>query len=125
MSNITFDGYEPDLALVYANHDLLVAPSRWETSHLVPCEALACGVPLVLSDIPVHRLLFAGTAATALCEVENAESLAAAVRERMDLKLHHPDAYQDLRNSARRFAEGHFDQRVTFTSLIESLEKIA
>jgi len=125
MLNVTFVGYEPDLALLYASHDLLVAPSRSESSHLVPCEALACGVPVVLSDIPAHRLLFAGTTATALCEVEDAESLAAAVRDRIDLKLHSPHAYQDLRNSARRFAEGHFDERVTFTSLIASLEEIA
>jgi glycosyltransferase involved in cell wall biosynthesis len=125
MPDVTFVGYEPDPALLYGSHDLLVAPSRWETSHLVPCEALASGLPVALSDIPVHRLLFAGTIATTFCEVEDAESLAEAIRERIDLKLHHPDTYQDLRNSARRFAEERFDQRVTSTALIAKLESLA
>jgi len=124
MPNVTFVGYHADPSQLYASHDLLVAPSRWEVFPLVPCEAMACGLPVVLSDIPANRP-FRGTDATALCQVESPESVAAAIDERIDLSRHHPDAYEELRNSARRFAEQHLDQRATLTTLIANLESIA
>jgi glycosyltransferase involved in cell wall biosynthesis len=124
MPGMTFVGYEPDPAHLYASHDLLVAPSRWEVLPLVPCEALASGLPIVLSDIPANHF-FRETAATAFCQSENVDSLASAICERLDLKLNDPDAYQHLRDSARRFAEERLDQRVTLISLIANLEKLA
>lgn len=40
----------------YWSLDTLLAPSYAEAKHLPPIEALACGVPVILSDIPGHRM---------------------------------------------------------------------
>jgi glycosyltransferase involved in cell wall biosynthesis len=39
----------------YWGLDTLLAPSYAEAKHLPPIEALACGTPVILSDIPGHR----------------------------------------------------------------------
>ena len=56
-SNVSWRGHEADMGAVYRGHDVLVAPSRWEMCSLVPAEALSCGLPVILSDIPENAVL--------------------------------------------------------------------
>ncbi len=59
-TSVTFTGYLPNnncLDLLKKAH-LFLAPSKGEGFDLPPLEAMACGVPVVCSDIPVHRELF-------------------------------------------------------------------
>lgn len=44
------------LAWLYSNCEAVVQPSTYEGFSLVPHEAAAFGAPIVLSDIPVHRV---------------------------------------------------------------------
>lgn len=44
-----------DLRDFYWTLDTLLAPSMAEAKHLPPMEALGCGIPVILSDIPGHR----------------------------------------------------------------------
>lgn len=63
--DLFFTGYISDercLELL-KDADVFLAPSRGEGFDLPPLEAMACGVPVVCSDIPVHRELFDGYAA--------------------------------------------------------------
>jgi len=50
---------DSDLARAYASHAWLLAPSLDEGFDLPVAEALAAGLPVVVSDIPAHRDLLA------------------------------------------------------------------
>lgn len=54
---ISWHGFTNDVGPVLMRIDLLLAPSVNEGFAFVPLEALAAGVPAVLSDIPPHREL--------------------------------------------------------------------
>ena len=47
-SNVEFVGFKTglDLAYYYANADVFVFPSKWETFGIVMIEAMACGTPV-------------------------------------------------------------------------------
>jgi glycosyltransferase involved in cell wall biosynthesis len=52
--NVEFVGFKTgiDLAIYYANADVFVFPSRWETFGLVMIEAMACGTPVAAYPVP-------------------------------------------------------------------------
>ena len=73
-------GYLPqaDLRALTAGATALVLPSRYEGFGLPALEALACGVPVVASDIPVLREITGGLAK--YVPVGDVEALAATLR---------------------------------------------
>lgn len=76
---VLFAGSSRDPASWYAAADLVVLPSRWEGMALAPLEAMACGRPVVLSDVGGAReSLPAGHDAACLVPPEDPEALAAA-----------------------------------------------
>lgn len=58
--NIIFTGYvdENDKALVFAGAEVFAFPSLYEGFGIPPLEAIHCGTPVVISDIPVHAEVF-------------------------------------------------------------------
>lgn len=56
-----------DLPALYRGASAFLAPSMYEGFDLPPVEALACGTPVVASDIPVHREVLGGDAAFVPC----------------------------------------------------------
>jgi glycosyltransferase involved in cell wall biosynthesis len=81
---ITFLPRRPDILFYYAAADALLAPSVYDTFAMMPLEALACGLPVILSRNtgvaeltgPEHCLL--------VSQVEDPAELAAAMRRMMD-----------------------------------------
>ncbi|MEV8318253.1 glycosyltransferase [Streptomyces sp. NPDC059900] len=54
-ASVTFAGDVRDAAPWYRAADLVVLPSRWEGMALVPLEAMACGRPVVVTDVDGAR----------------------------------------------------------------------
>jgi glycosyltransferase involved in cell wall biosynthesis len=90
-----------DVALVLAASDVLVLPSRYETWGAVATEAMACGLPVVLSDRvgSAPDLLGAGGPGS-VAPAGDAHALAAAVEAVLDL----PDRRGDVARRARERA---------------------
>jgi glycosyltransferase involved in cell wall biosynthesis len=82
--DVVWPGYLPqgDLRRLTAGAAALVLPSRYEGFGLPALEALACGVPVVASDIPVLREVTGGLAQ--YVPVGDVEALAATLRITLD-----------------------------------------
>lgn len=79
-SRVTWQGFmaEDDLIRLYQEAALFVTSSKDEGFNIPPLEAMACGAPVVCSDIAVHQELFAGAAL--FFNTTNAEDLAKKVQ---------------------------------------------
>jgi glycosyltransferase involved in cell wall biosynthesis len=80
---VAVTGYVDDLWGVMKSAAVVVSPSRFEGSPNVVLEAMACEVPLVVSDIPQHRELLDDASAT-FVPVLDAVALAAAIERALD-----------------------------------------
>ncbi|MFE9607210.1 glycosyltransferase family 4 protein [Streptomyces sp. NPDC006012] len=77
---VTFAGAVTDAAPWYRAADLVVLPSRWEGMALAPLEAMACGRPVLLTDVDGAReCLPPGLAAHCLVPPRSPAALAASV----------------------------------------------
>jgi glycosyltransferase involved in cell wall biosynthesis len=79
-SRIDLRGYAPELWSLMKQATVFVSPSLFEGSPNVVLEAMACGVPLVVSDIPEHRELVDESSAQ-LVSPKSAPELAGAIED--------------------------------------------
>ena len=49
---MTFLGFRKDVARIMHTADVLVIPSIWEGFGLIAVEGMACGIPIVASNVP-------------------------------------------------------------------------
>jgi len=98
-TNVNYLGVlsQPELAKVYAAADVFVFPSRTDTFGLVLLEAMACGTPVVTSNVCGNPEVVAAPEAGVLMELRSASGVAAAVRQLQ--------ARQVDRAATRRYAE--------------------
>lgn len=82
---------------------VLLFPSRVETQGLVAVEALACGLPVVASDIPGIQDVITNGSEGYLVALNDAEGFACALE-----KLRHPPTWQAISHSARSRYESRF-----------------
>ncbi|GCB49276.1 glycosyltransferase family 4 protein [Streptomyces sp. NL15-2K] len=108
--SVLFAGAVTDAAPWYQAADLVVLPSRWEGMALAPLEAMACGRPVVVTDVDGAReSLPSSVAARCLVPPENPAVLAEAVTE----LLLDPPLRESLGNQSRRHVLSTHDVRHT------------
>lgn len=107
-----------DLPLYYHAADLYLSASHSDGSSVSLMEALACGLPALVSDIPGNREWLADSAAGWLFPDGNAQAVAEGIlhayRRRNDL--------QPVRLAARALAEKRADWNVNFQRLLYAYE---
>ena len=79
LGHVQFLGFRHDLADVFSQADLLVHPSHSEGSSLVVLEAMACGLPCLVSDIPVMREIAKNGSAATLFPPGDVDALVEAI----------------------------------------------
>ncbi len=88
LKHVKFLGFRDDLAEVFSQADLLVHPSHSEGSSLVVLEAMACGLPCLVSDIPVLREIAKNGSAATLFSCGDVDALVEAIESlRTDSEL--------------------------------------
>lgn len=94
---ILFPGYVEDMQQLYAASDVCVSVSRIEGLPFNVMEAMACGLPVVASDIKGHRELIEDGENGALFQTEDSASLERGLRAVLD----HPGIFSEKRDLSR------------------------
>ena len=105
--NIVFTGYIPydELPYYYAASDIFVIPSVIEAFGLVAVEAMACGKPVVGSNVGGIRDIIRDGQNGYLVEPKDPKSLA----DKIAFMLENPSLREKLGEEGRRTAERNFD----------------
>lgn len=107
---VLFAGPAPDIRPWLRAADLVVLPSRWEGMALAPLEAMACGRPVLVSDVSGAReSLPSGQGRLCLVPPEDPTALAKALGR----LLAAPRLLAELGEQARQHARTEFDVRRT------------
>jgi glycosyltransferase involved in cell wall biosynthesis len=118
-TKVEFAGYvsEADKIRAYQNADLLLLPSvnNNEAFGLVLIEALACGAPVIASDLPGVRRVFANYQEGLLAEPGSASDL----KSKLEFIMNNEDRRREMATAARRLAEAKYDERLMARGLAE------
>lgn len=102
---VRFLGHVPDAGRYYRCFDLAVSASEHEGQSISVIEALACGTPVVASDIRGHRDMVIDGSTGLLCPVGDAEAFSRSIKELL------ADRPQIERMSAQ--ARQHYEENFT------------
>jgi glycosyltransferase involved in cell wall biosynthesis len=115
-ANVTFTGWMDDPRAAFGAGDVFLFPTKEENQGLVVLEAMACGKPVVLSDIPVFREYFTHGEDCLICPsheeyVEALERLAndPGLRERLGENARETAAEHSLDRFGEQLAEAYED----------------
>ena len=95
-------GVQSDIPELLQHHDALIHPSSYEGLPNVVCEALAAGLPVLVSDVCDHPLLVADQERGFLFDADEPASIAGAIGKLHELNLH---GRRRLSRNARDYAK--------------------
>jgi glycosyltransferase involved in cell wall biosynthesis len=113
-------GYRSDVERILNCADLLVLPSYREGLPRSVIEAMACGIPVVASDIPACRELVEPGETGLLVPVGEPAVLAAAIRQLAS----DPARRAAMGLAARRQAEARHDERMVIRRQLQVFERL-
>ncbi|MDL0121294.1 MULTISPECIES: glycosyltransferase family 4 protein [Halobacterium] len=105
-ANVTFTGYMEDKRAAFGAGDIYLFPAKVENQGIAVLEAMACGKPVVLRDIPVFREFFTDGEDCLMC------STFEAFRDAIDRLAGDPELRTRLGENARETAESHSLDRI-------------
>lgn len=108
---------------VYAEHHLVVMPSRWETFGLVAAEALACGRPVIVSSIPAFVPFHSGS--LSVVPAGEAPALAGALENAIRMWESQRREFERIGSLGRTTAEREFDELRQRERLLQVFERVA
>ncbi len=121
LAGVEFAGDVADVLPVLHRADLLVLPSRWEGMALAPLEAMACGLPVVVTDVDGAReSLPPGHEDRCLVPPEDPEALAGALVP----LLRSVSLRSTLGRQAYEHARASFDVRRTAEAVLEVYRQV-
>jgi glycosyltransferase involved in cell wall biosynthesis len=110
-----------DLPRYFHEADLYISASQSDGSSISLLEAMACEIPVLVSDIPGNREWVTDSENGWLFEVGNAEALASLILKSLGM----PEKLEQMKNKGRRVVEARADWKVNFGKLLEAYEMAA
>ena len=114
-------GEQVDLPATLADADVFLLPSETESFGLAALEAMACGVPVVASDVGGLPEVIGGEGAGFLRRVGDVEGMAACVRRLID----DPALHRHMADGARHRAETYFRPEPAIARYLEVYRRVA
>ncbi|HEX5837968.1 MAG TPA: glycosyltransferase family 4 protein, partial [Anaerolineales bacterium] len=121
LDRVHFGGHvgQKDLPRWYHMADLYISPSHVDGSSVTLMEALACGLPCLVSDIPGNREWIEDGVNGWLFRDGDVNDLA----EKILYAIKNRDTFETIRKAARRTAEQKADWKKNFGKLLEAYQK--
>ncbi|HEX2992393.1 MAG TPA: glycosyltransferase family 4 protein [Anaerolineales bacterium] len=121
LDRVHFGGHvgQEDLPRWYHMADLYISPSHVDGSSVTLMEALACGLPCLVSDIPGNREWIEDGVNGWLFRDDDVSDLA----EKILYAIRNRDTFETIRKAARRTAEQKADWKKNFGKLLEAYQK--
>jgi len=105
---------------LYNSHDIVVAPSRWESFPYACLEPQSCGVPVVAFRIPGPIDVVEDGETGVLVQPRDVNALAEAMLYMFELRNRDSQKFKEMKKLARRNVENKFSTEV----IIENLESM-
>ena len=118
---INFHGEQKNIQQWLTESDALISASYYEGLSNVICEALACGKPVLASDVSDNKILIEDGSRGFLFQPELPISIAETIRKFTNLK---PDRINLMSRNCRTFAETHLSEEKmvnSYETLFENL----
>lgn len=103
-ANISFLGWKDNISELLPQHNLFILPSLWEGMPLAILEAMSCGLPCLVTNIPGNNDLVKDGYNGFLFDVADHEKLAVLIKNYYD----NPEMLLQHAKNARAFVQEHF-----------------
>jgi len=117
---VEYVGEQDDVCPWLAKSHVLVLPSYREGMPRTVLEAASMGRPAIVTDVPGCRQAVVDGETGWLCQVRDAESLAACMSACLDMSS---DQLAEAGRAARRRIENEFDERIVIQAALDCLDR--